>query len=80
MEIKEILKRHALAVAVHVSAKSLRFAELEGTKPTLVDLPTIVLSFLPAAFLLSITCPNFNQLVPTSIYTLDSGHYPLNPN
>lgn len=40
-------KRRALAVAVHVSPESLRFAELEGTKPTLVDLPTLI---LPATF------------------------------
>lgn len=55
-EKKRKEKTSALAVAVHVSPKSLRFAELEGTKPTLIDLPTLVLSILSAAFLLPITC------------------------
>jgi len=54
-------KDFALAVAVHVSPKGLRFAELEGTKPTFIDLPTLVFSILSAAFLFPIACNKNNQ-------------------
>lgn len=47
----------ALSVAVHVSPKSLRFAELEGTKPTLIDLPALIIfPILGAAFLFPMAC------------------------
>ena len=58
----------ALAVAVHVSPKSLRLAELEGTKSTLVDLPTLVFSILPAAFLFPATC-NYNHPIKATSMT-----------
>jgi hypothetical protein len=46
----------ALSVSVHVPSKSLRFAELEGTKPTLVDLITLFFPILSAAFLFPVAC------------------------
>ena len=54
-------ERVALAVAVHVTTKSLRFAELEGTEPTLVDLTTLFFSLLPAAFLFPAPCSDRTQ-------------------
>ena len=54
-------KTDALAVAVHVTTKSLRFAELEGTEPTLVDLTTLFFSLLPAAFLFPAPCSDRTQ-------------------
>jgi len=48
-------------VTVHVSPKSLRFTELEGTESTFVDLPTLIFSILPAVFLFPATCQQINN-------------------
>lgn len=48
-------------MAIHVSAEGLGFAELEGTKPALIDLPSIIFFLLSAAFLFPVASCIFYQ-------------------
>lgn len=61
-----------LSVAVHVSPQSLRFAKLEGTKPTLVDLPTLIFPVLHAAFLFPIPCNFFILIINNKIPSIST--------